>query len=281
LTEKFVADKEALIEALDSKATEYLTKHLAEFADSVAKFRDLDAELAQTKLDLQAEFAEKLVEAKKQTADGVKADMAVLVDRLDEFLEIRLTEEVKELNESIELMKKLNFGHKLFEAFSSEFATKFANTDETAIALDKATAELADKAKVLESVNAELAAVKREQEMAKVLESLQGRPREVMAAILNKVPTDKLVEQYNVFIGRVLHESVVSKVEESTESEKENGNPSVLAEGKDNSAQEEKVATKVATGNTPVVEQKEAPVEEPKKLTESEVSRLKRLSGIS
>lgn len=272
LTEQFVADKEALIEALDSKATEFLTKELAELKDDVEKFRDLEAE-----------FAEKLVEAKKNMADTVKADMATLVERLDEFLEIRLTEEFTELKEDIADVKRLNFGAKIVEAFKSEYATQFVNSDETAIALTKAQEELKNNAKVLEAATKELATVKRDQKLVQVLESLQGRPREVMSAILNKVPTEKLEEQYNIFIGRVLHESVNtnSKVEDSNESEKENGDPSVLAEGKDNSAGEKEVTTKVVTGNTPVVENKEEADKSVNQLNESSKERLKLLAGIA
>src|SRR5216684_2737769 len=63
LTEQFIADKEALIEALDTKAEEFLVKEFAELKDDIERFRDLEAE-----------FAEKLVEAKKDMADTVRKD---------------------------------------------------------------------------------------------------------------------------------------------------------------------------------------------------------------
>jgi hypothetical protein len=280
LTEQFVIEKEQLIEALDTKATEFLTAELAEFKDDVAAYKDLKADYESKLVEAETRYAEKLVEDRKEMAETLKADMATLVETVDGFLEQRLKAEFEELKEDIAEQKKLNFGKKLFEAFADEYAVAYEQNDETAVALTKVTTELTESKKVLETVKKELDGVKRQQKLSQVLESLQGRPREVMAAILNNVTTDKLEEQYNTFIGRVLHESVASKVEESTESEKENGNPSVLAEGKDNSAQESEVTTKVVTGDTPVVESKEEVVDTLTKLTEAQQDRLRRLGGI-
>lgn len=266
LTEEFVKDKEALIEALDSKVTEAVDKEIAELKDDIERFRDLDAE-----------YAEREVNNKKAMAETVKADMATLVERLNGFLEERLTEEFNELREDIQQVKKLEFGRKIFEAVASEYATNYANTDETATSLAKANEDLKNTAKVLESAQQELATIKREQKLTAVLESLHGNPREVMAVILKNVPADKLEETYNKYIGRVLHESVSAKVEEATKSEKENGDPSVLAEGKDSTGSE--ADTKVVTGDTPVVENKE-PTTEEVKLDEGTAKRLRELGGI-
>jgi hypothetical protein len=264
LTEQFVADKASLIEAVDTKVTEFLNKEIAELKDDISKYQDLEVQ-----------YAEKLEEEKAAMAATVKSDMGKLVDRLDEFLEERLTEELSELKESIEDVRKLEMGRKIFEAVESEFAAKFAKTDASAVALAKANDDLKSTNKVLEGVQTELNAVKRQQKLAQVLESLQGRPREVMAAILNNVPTDKLEENYNKYIGRVLHESV--KVED-TKSEKENDKSSVLAEGKDSTGNE--AATKVVTGDTPVVEQETSATKDAPILEESKKERLKKLAGI-
>src|SRR6185312_3277084 len=110
LTESFVAAKEALIEALDSKVAEALEKEFAELRDDIEQYRDLDAK-----------YAKQAIEDKKQMAETVKADMATLVERLDGFLEERLTEEFTELREDIQEVKKLEFGRKIFEAVASEY----------------------------------------------------------------------------------------------------------------------------------------------------------------
>lgn len=269
LTEQFVADKEALIEALDTKASEFLDKELAEYDADVERFRNLEVEKE-----------EQLAEAKAEMAATVKKDMATLVDRLDEFLEQRLDVEFAELKESIEEVKKLEFGRKIYEAVAAEYASKYVNNDATAVELKATQSKLQESVKVLEAVTKELSAAKREQKLASVLETLQGRPREVMEAILKNVPTDKIEENYNKFIGRVLHESVTSKVEDSAKSEKENASKaSVLAEGKDHSKGEE-AATKVVTGDTPVVEDVSETKEKTSLLSESDKDRLKKLAGI-
>ena len=266
LTEQFVSEKEALIEAIDSKVTEQLTKELEQFGESIENYKDL-----------KVEYAERLVEAKKEMAETVKADMTTLVERVNEFLEERLVQEFTELRDSIEEARKLEFGRKIFEAVAAEYEQNYHQGDDTAAKLAETQGKLDESTKVLENVNKELNAAKREQKLTTILESLQGRPREVMAAILKNVPTEKLDEQYKVFIGKVLHESV--KVENVDTTEKENGNPSVLAESKDNSKVEEE-ATRVVTGDTqPVVESVQD--DEPKKvLKEETVSRMKRLAGI-
>jgi hypothetical protein len=49
LAEKYVADKTALVEALDTKAEEFLTKEIDELKESIESFRDLEAEFATKK----------------------------------------------------------------------------------------------------------------------------------------------------------------------------------------------------------------------------------------
>lgn len=283
LTEKFVSDKEALIEAIDTKTNEFLQAELAELQEDLAKFRDLEKELNETKEALETQYASKLVEARAEMANTVKKDMEQLVDRLDEFLEIRLDAEIKELKEDIDTVKKLSFGKTIFEAFEAEFQKKYNNEDATALALTEAQAQLKETSKILEGVNRELNSVKRDQKVTALLESLQGSPREIMSVILDKVSTEKLEETYNKFIGRVLHESVVS-VGQKTKSEKENVNTSVLAEGKDSSATgDDKVITQVITGDTPILENESEDSKVTttvKRLDESQANRLRELAGI-
>jgi len=268
LTEQFVADKEALIEALDTKAEEYLAKELAELKDDIEKFRDLETE-----------YAAKIVEAKREMAITVKNDMSTLVETLDKFLEERLNEEFEELREDIEEVKKLEFGRRIFEAVQNEYARSYVNENETAVALQKATTEIKNTKRVLESQSKELNAIKRGNKLAVVLESLTGRPKEVMSAILANVPTEKLEETYKSYIGRVLHESVSEKVEESTEQKEVGQSPRVLAESKDNSTAGP-ATTKVVSGDKPVLENEKTQDIQENRLDESAKERLRKLGGI-
>lgn len=275
LTEQFVADKEALIEAIDTKTEEFLNAQIEELKESIEQFRDLEVE-----------YAAKLVEAREEMAETVKKDMETLVNRLDEFLDLRIEEEMKELKEDIEQVKTIKFGSKLFEAFKAEFAAKFADEDESVAEsiteLAAAKEQLKESAKVLENVTKELEVVKRDQKISSLLESLQGSPREIMSLVLQKVNTDKLDETYNNFIGRVLHESVVSTSKVGTnKSEKENDASSVLAEGKDSSATGgDESTTRVVSGDTPILETQETVIPTAGALNESVKQRMKVLAGI-
>lgn len=260
LTEQFVADREALVEAVDTKVEEFLKAELEELKESIDAFRDLEVE-----------YAEKLVEARQAVAEGVKADMVQLIDNLDVFLEERLTAELGELKESIAEVKQIQTGRRIFEAVAAEVKALMVD-DGTAAALAEAKAELETNRRALaESVEA-LSKAKREAKMAEVLEPLSGRSREVMEAILRNMPVEKLEEGYQTFIARVLHESS-TKVEEV--SEKEGDASLVLAEG-DTSAGEKTI---VVTGDTP--KETEVVIETVVPQANPSLARLRHLSGMS
>lgn len=260
---RFAEDKAALVEAIDTKVTALLSEEIQELKEDIERFRDLEAE-----------HATKLIEEKEAMGLQLKADMAQLVETLDVFLEERLTTEIEELKESIEEVKKIEFAKNLFESIEETFRAKFFNENGITAKLEENANVVAKMTEKLQETESRLNKMVREKELARVLEPLHGRPREIMEAILKSVPTDKLDEGYTNFIGRVLHESA-TVVE--NKSEKESVSTSVLAEGE--STEEPKVATKVVTGDS-VVEH----VEEKTKqgiLSESEKARLRRIAGIS
>lgn len=268
IAEQFVADKENLVEAIDTKVEEALKAELNEFQADILAFRNLEVEMAG-----------KLVEARAEMANTIKQDMAELVEGLDQFLEARITAEFSEIKEDIEEQKKLQFGQKIFESFAKEFKNKFLNEDETVLELASAKDQLDQtQAKLDEAVN-ELKTVKREKELSKVLESLTGRPREVMEVLLKQFPTEQLQEAYNKFIGRVLHESV-EKVE--AKSEKESDSSSVLAEGNtSNEKVEDAPKTKVITGdNETLKEERKAEDKAVTAISEETKKKLQKLAGI-
>lgn len=268
IAEQFVADKENLVEAIDTKIEEALKSELGEFEADILSFRNLEVEMAG-----------KLVEARAEMAETIKKDMAELVEGLDQFLEARITAEFSEIKEEIEEQKKLQFGQKIFESFAKEFKNKFLNEDETVLELASAKDQLGQAQAKLDEATNELKAVKREKELSRVLESLTGRPREVMEVLLKQFPTDQLQEAYNKFIGRVLHESV-EKVE--AKSEKESDSSSVLAEGNtSNEKVEEAPKTKVVTGdNEALKEERKAEDKAVTAISEAAKKKLQKLAGI-
>ena len=264
LTEQWVTEKTTLIEAIDSKVGELLEGELEELKEDIERFRDLEAE-----------YAEKLVEAKAAMGDELKSDLTDLVEKIDSFLEIRLSSEMDELREDIEVVRKNQFGKKIFEAFVDEFTSEYADEESAETSLRETEERLADTQEALGEAERKLAAMERDQKMASVLAPLSGKAKEVMEAILRNVDTKNLEEGYKTFIGRVLREADVSE-EDDANSEKEDG---VLAEG-EKEATSEKTDVKeaeVKTGDTEeVLTEDEAP-----KISEDLRTRLQKLAGIS
>lgn len=197
LAEQWITERDALIEAIDLKVSEFLNDELGELREDINRFRDLEVE-----------YAEKLTEAKSQMSDELKGDLAQLVEKLDTFLEIRLSTEFEELKEDIHEQKQVVFGRKIFEAVAKEYSTNFVGKSKTARTLVKTKNDLAESKKALKLAESKIAKTERTTKLSEVLSPLSGRQREVMEAILKNVVTDQLQEGYKTFIGRVLKETV-------------------------------------------------------------------------
>lgn len=211
LTEQWVIERDQLIEAVDVKVTEFLTKEVEELKEDIERFRDLEAE-----------YAEKLVESKAAMSDELKDDLMELVEKVDAFLEIRLSAEIEELREDLEVVRKNDFGRRIFEAVSDEFMDNFADEDSAEVSLRETTERLKDAEDALAESEAKRQEIERTVNMETILSPLAGRQREVMEAILRNVDTEHLEEGYKTFIGRVIRET--------DDSEKEG---TVLAESED------------------------------------------------
>lgn len=256
LAEQFVADKEALVEALDTKAQQFLEAELEEFRGDVESFRDLEAE-----------YADKVVAMKKELSEVAKKDFTQLVNILNEFLEERVTAEFEELKEDIAEVKKLKFGQRIYESIKDTFEREYFNKDEIDQAAKKAEKELKKTKDELTEARKELNQAVREQTLTETLSTLDGRPREVMAAILANTPTNKIGKVFEQFIGRVLNESVVKEADEKE--------TQVLAEDSKTQVKDKPVAKTVAitgdSGKEPIFESEEIDVP---RLSKEEKARL-------
>jgi len=278
LQEQYQVDKEALVEALDTKAEEYLNEELGELKDDIDGFRNLEVE-----------YAEKLEEAKEELSQVLKGDLEELVETIDSFLDMRLAEEVNELKGDIDSVKRLQFGSEIFEAFEAMFAKKFIDENGLEESRKEMETKLEETTKQLEESAKALADIQREKKLDEVLTSLHGRSKDVMEAVLKNVPTEKLEEAYEHYIPKVLHENAEDD-SESVESEKETSkDDEVLAEGekaaetdsKEKSEEDDKVVeegTVVATGDTEKLieesEEDELPAD-----VQATLARLKKLGG--
>lgn len=264
LNEQWISERETLVEALDTKMTEGLAAELEEMRESIESFRDLEAEMA-----------EKLVEARAEMAVALKADIATLVEKLNSFMEIRLAAELEEFSEDLEQVKRNEFGKKVYEAFATTYQQFHASDDSLEGRLNESEQRLADTLEALEASEAKASKLNRSIKLEKVLAPLTGRTKEVMEAILKNVDTPQLESAYSTYIGRVLKET--SQKEAST-SEKEN---TVLAEG-DKGNKEVKGTIKDGNNKDLLKEETQSMANDDKKstLSESVVARYRRLGGI-
>jgi hypothetical protein len=268
LQEQYQADKEALIEALDTKVEEHLKEEIDELRDDIERFRDLEVE-----------YAEKLSEAKDQLGQVLKSDMEELVETLDSFLDMVIEEEVNELKEDIQDVKRLKFGADIYEAFEGMFTKKFISENSLEANLKENEERLAAVTSKLEESSKQLKIAQREKKLSEVLSPLQGRSRDVMEAVLKNITTAKLDEAYAHYIPKVLHESIAPVVE----SEKETSDDEVLAEGKTTkkASKEAKLVegTAIATGDgEQMIEESEVQNELPADVRQT-LDRLRMLSG--
>lgn len=263
LNEKWLAERDSLVEALDQAMQEGLQEGLKALEGDIERFRDLEVE-----------YGQKLAEAKNEMAAKLTQDMEDLVESMDAFIELQLGSELSELKESIEEESKKQFGRKVFEAFRAEFETAYHDEAGTAAKLTEASARLQDAMSALEKAEKKIAIQERQQKLQQVLQPLSGRSREVMEAILDKVDTPLLEEAYKTYIGRVLKES--TDVKSATKSsEKEN---KVLAEG----AKSQVISGKIVDGTNQDILKEEQAIHQAQKQTLNESARLqyRRLAGL-
>lgn len=247
LVEQFTKDRDALVEKVEQSIQTWLATEAAELDEDIERFRDLEAEMA-----------EKLVEEKQKLAVKLGEEIDQLVDKIDAFLEYRLSEELAELDEDIAEIRKNDFGRRVFEAFQTEFGRSFTESEDSMAArLAELEDRLADAEGQLKEAEQEQKRVAREKKLDEVLAPLAGVKREQMEILLSTVDTAKLQEAYNLFIGRILKEDVDGKTKE------------VVTE----SVTEVVVENKVVTGNENV--------EDSNVITEnSELQRILRLAGL-
>jgi hypothetical protein len=195
LAEQWAGERDELIGKVDAFVAEALTKELAEFTGDIERFRDLEAE-----------YAEKLVEAKHNLAAEVATELDGLVDKIDQFFEMRLEAEMEELKEDLAVVKQNEFGRKIFEAFAETYGTSYVDEDAVQSKLAIAESKLADAEKALAEREEKLAKMVREAKMEQVLAPLTGKKREQMAMVLRSIETSRLEESYKFFISRIMKE---------------------------------------------------------------------------
>lgn len=224
LVEQWTTQRDALIEAVDAAVVDMVANEMIELKDDINSFRDLEAE-----------FAEKIVTEKHRLANQLAEELDKLVDDVSSFLDERIDEEMIELKEDLEEVRKNEFGRKIFETFSSEFNTSFVDDETVQAQLRMTESKLADAEKRLGEIDLAQAKAVRESKMTQLLSNLTGTKREQMAMVLEHVETSRLDEAYNTFIGRIVKEDskpAAKKVEAITET-KETKKENIVVTGDD------------------------------------------------
>ena len=211
---------------VDTFLAEALNKELVELRGDIDRFRDLEAE-----------YATKLVEEKHRLAGEVATELDGLVDKIDQFFEMRLTAELDDLKEDLEIVKQNSFGRKIFEAFAETYGTSYVDEDAIQSKLKVAESKLADAEKILKDREDQIGKMVRESKMEQVLSPLTGKKREQMAMVLRNVETSRLEESYKFFVGRILKEddaapAIVTESKATTGSKTTvvTGNPATIVE---------------------------------------------------
>lgn len=258
LTEAFVAEKERLVEAVDAKLSEMFAREVDELKEDFEQFRDLEAE-----------YAEKIVEAKAAMADELQGDMAVLVEKLDTFMEIKLNEEIEELREDISQARKQEFGRRIFEAVQTEYMSQFHNEEESEVNFADMEARLEQAQVALEESETKHAELARIIKMDKILAPLSGSQREVMEQVLQTVATNRLEEGFKTFLPRIIRET--------KESEKED--EAVLSESAEVNESTDTSEVSIVTGDVANTSVEDEVINE-SVVDDSELKRMLRLAGL-
>jgi hypothetical protein len=195
IAEQWANERDTLIENVEAFVAKKLDEEVAELKADIERFRDLEAE-----------YAEKIVEEKHAMADTLSEELDQLIDKMDAFFELRLTEEMAELHEDLEIVKQNEFGRKIFEAYATTFATSYVDENSVQSKLSATLAKLSDAEKAIGQLEEAQSKMVREAKMEKILSSLNGKKKEQMAFVLANVETSRLEEAYGHFIARVLRE---------------------------------------------------------------------------
>lgn len=195
IAEQWQSERDSLIENVETFVSKQLEEEIAELKADIERFRDLEAE-----------YAERIVEEKHAMAEQLSDELEQLIDKMDAFFELRLQEEFEELREDLDVVKQNEFGRRIFEAFATEFGRSYVDEDSLQSKLSAVSEKLEDAEQTIAKLEEEQAKMVREAKLEKILSSLQGKKKEQMAFVLANVETARLEEAYNHFIGRVLKE---------------------------------------------------------------------------
>lgn len=201
-------------------------------AQEIAEFYKDKQDLAETKVRLVREGREELKKVKQQFVAKAAKMVEGVVDQ-------NLRTELTSLKEDIEAARRADFGRKLFEAFASEYQASYLNEkSETAkllkvidmkdVAVQEATQAIEEAQQIVESKEAEIAALKEAQErkeiMSELLAPLNTEQKEIMGELMESVRTTRLVESFDKYLPAVIAGKAPQKKQALVEAKEITGN---------------------------------------------------------
>ena len=233
--QKLMANKFAKLEEF---VVEALSKEIAEFYED-------KKDLAETKVKLVREAKSKFAEVQKSF---VKRSAALVSETVNK----NLNKEIGALKEDIEAARRNDFGRRLFEAFSNEYANSYLNEKSEVAKLmkvvdlkQKQLAEakvVATKAtKLAESKDAEktalIEAARRKDTINDLIAPLNKAQKEIMTDLLESVQTPKLRTAFDKYIPSVIDSKGPAKQK------------AILSEGKEVTGNRDASVTEIKTHN--------------------------------
>jgi predicted RNase H-like nuclease (RuvC/YqgF family) len=162
-------------------------------------------------------MAEEVVAEKQKLQSALEEELETLVDKLDEFLEIRLSEELTELAEDIQSVKNSKLGQEMFEAYAEIFIRSHLSKTGVMKKLEEAEKQVELLSTKLEESTMVVADLIRESKMTNLLSNLSGSKREQMEILLKGVATERLEETYKQFVGRIMKDGPQVQISESSQ----------------------------------------------------------------
>ena len=204
-------------------------------AQEITEFYKDKQDLAETKVRLVREGREQIKQVKEKFVKRA-------AEMVESVVTQNLTSEITSLKEDIDAARRADFGRKLFEAFASEYSTSYLNEkSETAKLLkviDKKSSQINEahtvvvKAqKVIESKQAEIAALKeaqvRKDIMNELLAPLSKEQKDIMGELMEGVKTAKLNESFEKYLPAVIDGKAPQKKQALVEAKEITGNKEI------------------------------------------------------
>lgn len=237
LAEKWVQERDDLAQKMEVFVSESLQQELTELRDDIKQFRNLESEYQAKLAEQRVLMAEEVVAEKQKLQSALEEELETLVDKLDEFLEIRLSEELTELAEDIQSVKNSKLGQEMFEAYAEIFMRSHLSKTGVMKKLEEAEKQVELLSTKLEESTMVTADLIRESKMTNLLSNLSGSKREQMEILLKGVSTERLEETYKQFVGRIMKgEPQVQISESSQQTTVKTGDSVVITESQSKSA---------------------------------------------